>query len=1222
MPDELVSPAPGLGADSPDELVMPSGQQNSLWAHLGRAFNPGMRAAMGGLSGGPVGLIGGLMGAAKQAAGPVQPTRTAQTLGEEFQAGMQGSSAGLLIRGRLPDIVLDPQHIKWYDKLAAGTGQLMGDLPAMAAGAAAAGAIGLPSGPGAIAAAGAGAFALPTAIREGLTTAYSLNQVQNSADFLSRVGIGVARTGRDALVGALTSLTGYGIASKLAPIAEGAVAAGQVSARTAQMAVGAASTAGEVGTMTVAPALLEGRLPEKDDFINAGIMVAGLKGLHIAVPKIMGIYARTGIPPEQVAADAKADPVLRAELSGEPIPRETQFPIENKTSYQGQRMGNLMGPNDEMLVAKGPDGNDAGRLWITKTPEGFEVRKVEVDPSMRRQGVATELYQEARDKFGTYAGSTDQTPEGTALVESLRQTNPEVFQPESEIPTAYRPIASAQAAADAFSGDKSQQVLDTPFSDIPETKLPYQLNMKYITGPDDLRALQARMAGVYRDNINAARGGTQTWAETETTAARQVADMTGQDIQKVLAGRQVGDAASAVELKIRGDILMQATNEAGAAIKAVKDAGVDATDAMKVDALAAIHRAALVQADFTGASAEVGRALNYLKSIKEIKDQGAGIQKLLDLYGGKPDELLAMAADMDSPEALAKFARGATKATTWQKVVEAWKAGLVSGPVTHIANIMGNTTYMAARPLVDLVASTPRALGAEGGVHPTEALARVIGNFQGTMDGLKLAKTAFIADTLGGKVESRTAIPGKTGYVIRTPFRALEALDEVFRTMNERGEAYAIGARQAIDEGLNPATREFRERVAEIAMTPDVDQAAQIEAFGKRATFKADLGPKGKAITKAIEAAHLDFAVPFIKTPANIFKEMARLTPGAPIIGEWRADVAAGGERATKAWAEVGIGTAISALTMGLAIGGHISGAGDPDPNKRRVQMAAGWQPYSVKIGDKWYSYQRFQPLGTLVGMAADMAEVWRHMTPEESDKVPKILATAFSNSVTSQTFLQGISTLVDALSDPDHKGQRFIRNLAGSAVPAVVGQPAAMLDPYQREVSSIRDMVVSRIPGLRETLMPQRDPFGEPVPGTERLGVISPVAIKDVSQDPVRAEAARLGVGASRAPQSISLPSAGTGLGKVDLTPEQRDVFGDVSGHLAYKVMDQMVHSPGWEYMPDFVKQRAFTLAFEKANMAGKAAALSDEQRQQEIHRIVTAVSEKLKPKDNPVPK
>ena len=48
---------------------------------------------------------------------------------------------------------------------------------------------------------------------------------------------------------------------------------------------------------------------------------------------------------------------------------------------------------------------------------------------------------------------------------------------------------------------------------------------------------------------------------------------------------------------------------------------------------------------------------------------------------------------------------------------------------------------------------------------------------------------------------------------------------------------------------------------------------------------------------------------------------------------------------------------------------------------------------------------------------------------------------------------------------------------------------------------------------------------------------------------------------------------------------------------------------SPGWDYLPDLVKQRAFTVALEKTHKAAELAALSDEQRQKEIQRIFGVV-------------
>lgn len=128
--------------------------------------------------------------------------------------------------------------------------------------------------------------------------------------------------------------------------------------------------------------------------------------------------------------------IAKIQLGMKEPERGPSLPVVESTEYQGQRQGSLMGPNDEQLVARDPEtGKDIGRLWVTKTDNGFEVRKVETDPEFRGRGVATKLYKEAADKYGPYAGSTDQTPEGKALVDSLRRTNPEIFgeQPTGEL---------------------------------------------------------------------------------------------------------------------------------------------------------------------------------------------------------------------------------------------------------------------------------------------------------------------------------------------------------------------------------------------------------------------------------------------------------------------------------------------------------------------------------------------------------------------------------------------------------------------------------------------------------------------------------------------------------------------------------------------------------------------------------------------------------------------
>ena len=69
--------------------------------------------------------------------------RAAKGVWESMQAGYQGSYVGLANRGKLPDVVLDKESSKWYERVAAGATQLAAEMPAMIAGGVLGGAVSL-----------------------------------------------------------------------------------------------------------------------------------------------------------------------------------------------------------------------------------------------------------------------------------------------------------------------------------------------------------------------------------------------------------------------------------------------------------------------------------------------------------------------------------------------------------------------------------------------------------------------------------------------------------------------------------------------------------------------------------------------------------------------------------------------------------------------------------------------------------------------------------------------------------------------------------------------------------------------------------------------------------------------------------------------------------------------------------------------------------------------
>lgn len=1062
--------------------------------------------------------------------------RAPQTgIGAAISAGFQGSATGHILRGKLPDVVLDPHHSTWYERAIQGLTEVVSDLPEMVIGGIGGGAAGTAAGPvGTLVGTGAGAFALPAAIREAYTQALSKGDVTSAADFLGRTAIVLKETGKQALVGGATfgagGLAARTVGKAIAPAIGEALTPAQAMTR-----IGAAELGAQYGTMVVAPAALEGKLPEPEDFLNAAIVLGGLKAAGSVANGLRNIWAKTGIPPERVVGDAQGDPRIAKELVGPPEP-----------------------------------------------------------------GAIPKVYQPLAD------------------AEVVRESIPD-------------PKADPQHALNIAA------VMSNLKGEVPLDKIPNYLNFRYIDTPEQLKQVSARVSEVFEQQIAEARG-QKSWDQSMQDARQYLADLTGRKVEDIGVGDHTLDA------QVMGSLAMvqRAAADVWQASQVVRAKGKLATSDDVRAQVAAIETLAAVQAMDQGLGAEVARALNARKAARQTAQLAGELEEMLAKYRDDPHTLAWMIGKMDRPEQIAKFARDASKASTWEKVVEAWKAGILSGPTTHIANVIGNTIFAAIRPVVDTLAATIGVMrGAAVGdrVAYAESMGRIAGNIYGTLQGLKLAgailgeaaervtpmasplvsalktKGIIAAEATAGATKAeqfRAAIHGSKGEVIRTPFTFLQAEDAVFKVMSEQGESFALATRKATTEGLNPLTREFRERVATLTQDPTFEADA-VKAAGLRYTFNTDLGEKGKAVQNLVRKAHLELIVPFIRTPSNIAKELVRMTPFAPIVGEWREAIAKGGVERDRALAEIALGSGIMATTIAFAQSGMITGAGSPDKGKQNVKRAAGIQPYSAKVGDTYYSLNRLQPVGTLIGLAADVSEVWDHMTPEESDKIPKMLSVAFANAITNQTFLQGITTLVQAVAEPDRRAAKFFQSYAASVVPALVGQTVQAADPLEREINGMLDAVKARLPGARETLLPKVDVYGEPVPGKERPAGIAPITTMKESDDKVRSEAARLDVSVENAPKKVHLGRATGKIGDVELTPAQKNVFQSEGGKLAHQILTDIVNQPTWDDVPDLVQRRIFSRVFRDAHKFAAIKALPPESRGPLIQQITERMATEL---------
>jgi hypothetical protein len=151
----------------------------------------------------------------------------------------------------------------------------------------------------------AGAGALPAGLRSAMMEMYEKGDVTSSSDFIERALHVAWETGKGGLIGAATG-------------GAGVVAKGRSSRCHACARARASVTAAEVGALATVGKGLEGQLPEPQDFLDAAVLLGGVKTAGATAAKLRTIYSATGKAPMEVLADAKANPKLLEQLRASP----------------------------------------------------------------------------------------------------------------------------------------------------------------------------------------------------------------------------------------------------------------------------------------------------------------------------------------------------------------------------------------------------------------------------------------------------------------------------------------------------------------------------------------------------------------------------------------------------------------------------------------------------------------------------------------------------------------------------------------------------------------------------------------------------------------------------------------------------------------------------------------------------------------------------------------
>jgi len=240
-----------------------------------------------------------------------------------------------------------------------------------------------------------------------------------------------------------------------------------------------------------------------------------------------------------------------------------------------------------------------------------------------------------------------------------------------------------------------------------------------------------------------------------------------------------------------------------------------------------------------------------------------------------------------------------------------------------------------------------------------------------------------------------------------------------------------------------------------------------------------------------------DVLIPFAKTPANLTKAIVDYSPVGLVNsiieynklnkaidrGEFTATQQ---HKFVQTLGKATAGTILYVLATALANAGVITGKDDEDKDtKNFVKNVLGSNQYSIKIGDKSFTYDWAQPIAAPFSIMANIANSKNNKETALLEAVVASLDTAGS-VLLEQSFLQSIN---DVLNDDNGFVSGLINavlDLPARAVPTLFKQVADLVDPVQRQtfeygkpLKTAANKFLVKLPGASKLLAPKVDTMG-----------------------------------------------------------------------------------------------------------------------------------------------
>jgi hypothetical protein len=451
--------------------------------------------------------------------------------------------------------------------------------------------------------------------------------------------------------------------------------------------------------------------------------------------------------------------------------------------------------------------------------------------------------------------------------------------------------------------------------------------------------------------------------------------------------------------------------------------------------------------------------------------------------GATAEEILEAGRKIDwnNAEEITAFYRKFKPATIAEKLDEFRYTNMLSSPNTHINNTFSNFIQTAVLAPVEktirgtLSFAESRLTGKEQEYFAGQGVDFAKGYWKSLPDAWTNLKNTLSTDSTLTKPDVNLIPTSNSKFrkLYTTPLRALEASDQFFRTLVKGGEMESL-KRQGITgaKAAKMAEREADYRTFRQAFDPDgkLGQNKVLQVWDKWNSAIGNLRnvPGGK------------YLVPFLQTPTNILKQGLEYSP----LG---FSTVPGASDPMGQLSKAVVGSTVFAGAYAMANSGLTTWDAPTNSTEKSEFYAAGLQPYSVKIGDKWVSYSKLGPLAYPIAMASALK--WSKENNGD-EGVLTTAGTAMAGTLgffADQSYVRGIGDIIDAFRGDEYKQARGLGNIPSQMVPyrAFMGWISRLVDPVYRDTAGgsvpeqIGKSIVSQIPYASKSLPARETPFG-----------------------------------------------------------------------------------------------------------------------------------------------